>query len=238
MSSILNIALEAADICAVQRPTDLFSNTSQNDILFASVVKSTLASLMRHADWQCLICEGVLHTRAGQTDYVIEEVVPDFYSLVGESIYIEDSSKRVIGSISEECWAREKQFHCPEIDVLFKIQNNMIRFVKDPGEIFVRFAYKSKAVCVDVSTGKPKSQITANSDVPVFDEYLVKLGIIWRFQKRSGLDYTEEYNEYIRELNKSYAQTKAAADICLGVTNDVFGSANGGVVIDASQTVK
>ena len=238
MSSILTIAGEAADICAVQRPTDLFSTVSQNDILFASVAKQALASLMRHADWQCLVCEGVLHTTAGQKDYLIDDIVPDFYSLVGESIYIEDSLKRVIGSISEERWAREKQFHLPEIDVLFKIQNNMIRFVSDPGEIFVRFAYKSKAVCVDALTGKAKPQITANSDVPVFDEYLVKLGIIWRFQKRSGLDYTEEYNEYIRELNKSYAQTTAAADISLGFINDAFGCVNGGVVIDASKTVK
>lgn len=238
MSSILDIAKEAADICAVQRPTDLFSNVSQNDILFASVVKQALDSLMRHADWQCLIREAVLHTTPGQTDYVIDRIVPDFYSLVGETLYIEDSSKRVVGAISEERWAKEKQFHVPQIDVLFKIQNNMIRFVGDPGEIFVHFAYKSKAVCLDGVTGQPKPQMTANSDVPIFDEYLVKLGVVWRFQKRSGLDYTEEYNEYIRELNKNYAQTKAAADICLGNANDVFSGANGGVVIDASKTVK
>ena len=105
-------------------------------------------------------------------------------------------------------------------------------------KVFVHFAYKSKAVCVDALTGKPKPQITANSDVPVFDEYLVKLGIIWRFQKRSGLDYGQEYNEYIRELDKSYAETKAAADINLGFTDRIFGDANGGVVIDASKTVK
>lgn len=237
MSGILTIAQEAADICAVQRPTDLFSNASQNNILFASVVKSTLSSLMRHADWQCLIREAVLHTTAGRTDYVIGQIAPDFYSLVHESFYIEDSSRRIIGAISQAQWAKEKQFHCPEIDVLFKIENNMIRFAKDPGEIFVRFAYKSKAVCVDAATGTAKDEMTANTDVPVFDEYLVKLGIIWRFQKRSGLDYAEEYNEYIRELNKSHAASSALADICLCDAGDVFECVNGGVIVDASKTV-
>ena len=234
MSSILNIAVEAADICAVQRPTDLFSNSSQNDILFASIAKQVLSSLMRHANWQCLIREAVFETTPGQTDYLIDMIAADFFSLINASIYAADDTRNIIGAISEERWAKEKQYHMPEIDLLFKIQNNMIRFVKDPGKVCVHFSYKSDAVCIDASTGKPKSQITLNSDVPVFDAYLVKLGMIWRFQKRSGLDYAEEYNEYLRELNKSYAQTKAPGNISLAYgSGALWHDANGGVIVNA-----
>ena len=234
MSSILSIAAEAADICAVQRPTDLFSNSSQNDILFASIAKSTLSSLMRHADWQCLVREAVFDTEPGQTDYLIDTIATDFHSLINATIYAADDTRNVIGAVSEERWAKEKQFHTPEIDLLFKIQNNMIRFIKDPGKARVHFFYKSNAVCIDASSSRPKSQITLNSDVPVFDAYLVKLGMIWRFQKRSGLDYAEEYNEYQRELNKSYAQTKAPGNISLAYENGaLWHDANGGVIVNA-----
>ena len=51
--------------------------------------------------------------------------------------------------------------------------------------------YKSNAVCFDGITHEPKSEITSNNDMPVFDEYLVKLGVVWRFEKRSGLDYAD-----------------------------------------------
>ena len=142
MSSILQIAQDAADICAVQRPTNLFNSNIQNDQLFASVVKSTLDSLMRHAEWQTITREGVLNTQEGQTEYLIDNIVPDFHSLINETMYIEDNMRFVIGAITEERWAREKQFHVPEFDVLFKIQNNKIKFLKDPGNITFHFTYK------------------------------------------------------------------------------------------------
>ncbi len=235
--NILEIAQEAADICAVQRPTDLFNSSVQNDQLFASVVHSTLDSLMRRAEWQAITREGVLYTTDGQTDYLIENVAPDFHSLVNGTMYIRDNMRFVIGAISEERWAREKQFHTPEIDVLFKIQNNKFKFLKDPGNLKLHFTYKSNAVCYDAETEEPKPRLTANTDIPIFDEYLVKLGIIWRWNKRTGLDYTEEYNEYQRELEKSYAETKAAGDIRLDSHYGIFDDSDG-VIVDVNVTGK
>lgn len=230
--NILEIAQEAADMCAVQRPTDLFNTTVQNDQLFASVVKSTLSSLMRHAEWQCLTREGTLYTSDGQKTYLIDQVVPDFHSLVNSAIHIKDNVRNVIGSISEARWSLEKQFHCPEIDVLFKIQNNAFKFLKNPGDLEIKFAYKSNAVCWDAVTSEPKPQITKNTDIPVFDPYLVKLGIMWRWNKRTGLDYAEEYNEYQHELEKSFAETKAAGDINLAYNYNFFDDPNGGAIVN------
>jgi len=220
--NILEIAQEAADICAVQRPKDLFDSTSQNDQLFASVVNSTLSSLMRHADWSALTRTGILYTNDGIMSYLIDSIVPDFHSFVGSTFYIKDNIRNVKGSITAERWAREKQFHCPEIDVIFKVENNSIKFLKNPGDLEIKFTYKSNAVCYDAVTSEPKSRITANTDIPVFDPYLVKLGIIWRWNKRTGLDYSEEYNEYQRELEKNYAECRAQEDIDLAFNNRLF----------------
>ena len=235
--NILTIAQDAADICAVQRPTSLFNTNIQNDQLFASVAKSTLASLMRHANWQAITRDTSFTTTAGQTEYLLDNIAPDFHSLVNDTLYIKDDMRSVIGAISEEKWAREKQFHTPEIDLLFKIQNNKIMFLKDAGSITLYMTYKSNAVCYDATTGNPKPQITENTDIPVFDPYLVKLGIIWRWNKRSGLDYAEEYNEYQTELNKSYAATKAAGDISLSRTFGLFDNGDG-VMISVNVSSK
>lgn len=237
--NILDIAKEAADICAVQRPTDLFDNTSQNDQLFASVVKDTLSSLMRHANWEALVRDATLITNECQKDYLIDEIVPDFHSFVNATIYMKDDMRNVIGSITEARWAREKQFHIPEIDILFKIQNNMFRFLKNPPEgCVIKFCYKSNAVCLDAKTQEPKPYLTANTDIPIFDPYLVKLGIVWRWNKRTGLDYSEEYNEYMKELDKSFAERKAAGDINLAYNLNIFDDPNGGVIVDGYTTSK
>lgn len=237
--NILEIAQEAADICAVARPKDLFNSNAQNDQLFASVVKSTLSSLMRHAEWQALTRSGVLYTVDGVRDYLIDNIAPDFQSFLGGTFYIKDDMRNVVGSISPQRWAKEKQYHCPEIDVIFKIENNMIRFLKNPGVLEIRFNYKSNAVCIDARTQEPKPQITANTDIPIFDAYVVKLGIIWRWNKRSGLDYAEEYEEYRRELDKSYAEHKAQGEINLAYNyGSIFDEPNGGAIVNGYTTNK
>lgn len=236
MSNILEIAQEAADICAAQRPTDLFDTSNQNDFIMASVVKSTLSSLMRHADWQGITRDAVLYTVDGQTEYLIDNIVPDFHSLVNSTIYIKDTFENVVGAITYERWAIEKQFHVPEIDLLFKIQNNKFIFAKNPGCRRVYFTYRSNAVCYDAQTEEPKSQITKNTDIPVFDNYLVKLGIVWRWNKRTGMDYTEEFNEYQRELDKSFAATTAAGDINLAFSDNIFDDPNGGAIVNGVKS--
>ena len=233
--NILEIAQDAADICAVARPTDLFNSSSQNDQLYASVVHSALDSLLRKAEWATLTREASLYTVSGVKDYLIENIAPDFYSLVNGTMYMKGDMRDVIGAITEEKWRQLKQYHTVDVDVFFKIQNNKIKFYKDPEGKKFKFTYKSNAVCYDAKTGEPKPRLTANTDIPVFDTYLVKLAIIWRWLKRTGLDYTEEYNEYQRELNKSYAESKAVGDINLGYTFGIFDDPNGGVIVDATH---
>ena len=50
-----------------------------------------------------------------------------------------------------------------------------------------------------------KTILDKNTDVPIFDEYLVKLGVLWRYERYKGVDYGESYSEYQRELKKRFA---------------------------------
>lgn len=229
--NILQIAKSAANMCAVQEPTTLVNPTTQNDQLFASVVQSTLDSLMRSCDWQTLEREAVLYTNDGQKNYALDSIAPDIYSIISGSLWDKGSMRSVIGGMTQESWRQHKQYHIPVVDIYFKIQNNQIMFLKNPGCLEIRFGYRSNAVVVDQKTAEPKTSITKDTDVPVFDEYLVKLGIIWRWLKRSGMDYAEEYDEYVHELNKSYALAKAPGEINLAHVEGEI-TLNEGIIAD------
>ena len=231
MTNILDIAKSAANMCAVQEPATLVNPTTQNDQLFASVVQSTLDSLMRSCDWQTLEREAVLYTNDGQKNYALDTIAPDIYSIISGSLWDKGSMRSVIGGMTQESWRQHKQYHIPVVDIYFKIQNNQIMFLKNPGCLEIRFAYRSNAVVIDQKTAEPKTSITKDSDVPVFDEYLVKLGIVWRWLKRSGMDYAEEYDEYVHELNKSYALAKAPGEINLAHVEGEI-TLNEGIIAD------
>ncbi len=216
MNNILEMCQEAADIAATQRPNDLFETNVQHNAIFLSIAKNELDGLMRYGNWQMLSKKGEFLTQKGKTFYPFEEIVPDFYALIHNTMYIKGENEEVIGSLNEEEWMSEKHVKYAKNDFCFKIDNNGFRFSSMPEKnIKIVFLYQSNAVCVDAKTGEEKSTLTKNTDIPIFDKYVVKLGIIWRWLKRSGLDYEEEYNEYQKELKKRFGLELNVKDICL-----------------------
>ena len=222
MKSILEICQEVADLAATKRPQDLFNSNSLQDAIFLSTAKSALDSLLRYGDWPELTKEAVLRTSGKKDKYFMEEVCPDFYSILNNTIYIKDGNEKLIGSITPQEWMREKYFNEASSGTKFIIQNGMIKFLVTPqDDIKIVFQYRSNTVCLDGANGyTEKNSISKNTDIPVFDEYLVKLGILWRWLKRNGMDYAEEYNEYEREIKKKFASSLSIKDINLGISNE------------------
>lgn len=235
MKSILEICQEVADIAATKRPDDLFDRNSQHETIWLSVAKMELDSLLRFGDWQELTKEGVLRTCGKKTRYIMKNIVPDFYSLLNNTIYVKNSMEKVIGAITPEDWMRDKYFGCPSADLKFKLQNGMINFLNVPDDgLQIVFQYRSDNIVLDGQSFEEKNSLEKNTDIPLFDEHVMKLGILWRWYRRNGLDYTEEFNEYERELKLKFGAALATKDIDL--SRGYFEPLEMGVVINAAKS--
>lgn len=235
MKNILEICCEVADLAATKRPLNLFDESSQHDSIFLSVAKDALDSLLRYGDWMESVKEGQLITVEGQSAYLIGNFCPDFYCLTNNTVYIKNSYEKVVGAITPEKWMKEKYFDVPSLDVKFKIQNGCLQFLKMPEECMkIVFMYRSANIVYDPLAGyEEKTVLDKNTDIPIWDEYLVKLGIYWRWLKRNGMDFSVEYNEYEREIKKRFADGLATQDILLAFpTNNELGEV---YVVPASQ---
>lgn len=219
MKNMLQICQEAASLVATQKPQDLFNEDSQQEAIFLSVAKDTLDSLLRYGDWQELTKEGQIYTIEGKSCYLLADYCPDFYCLINNTVFIKDNSEKVVGSITPEQWMREKYFSAPSLGLKFKIQNGMFKFLTPPvGGLKIVFQYRSSSIVFEGCgnfCGAEKTILSKNTDIPIFDEYLVKKGIVWRWYRRNGMPYEEEFNEYEREVKNRFASTVAAKDICL-----------------------
>ncbi len=65
------------------------------------------------------------------------------------------------------------------------------------------FEYVSNAWCKNAGTGALQTKWLADTDVGIIDEYLVRLGVRWRIARRGGFSYSEELDEYTREVDKA-----------------------------------
>ena len=139
--------------------------------------------------------------------------------MLNNTVYIKDAKEKIIGAIRPEQWQHEKYFHSEDNTVKFKIQNSMFRFLTPPPDgIKIVFQYRSSVIAYEEGMFTEKTEITKDTDIPVFDEYLVKLAIRWRLQSRNGLSYQEEFQEYEKECRKRFGSSIASKDIYLGGT--------------------
>lgn len=221
MKNILQICQDVAAAVCLQEPSTLFNNPSQNEKIFLSVANDALNGLLRYGDWQELTKDGILYTVEGKKDYPIASFCPDFFQLLNNTVYIRDSAEKVIGSITPEQWQKDKYFQNSDCEVKFKIQNSMFRFLTPPpGNIKIVFQYRSSVIAYDSKVFSEKTELSSDTDIPIFDEYLVKLAIRWRLQARNGQNYEEEYAEYESECRKRLGASLAVKDICLA--NDLY----------------
>ncbi|MBQ8676866.1 MAG: hypothetical protein IJ529_00155 [Alphaproteobacteria bacterium] len=221
MKSILSLCQEVADLAAVKRPESLFNSSLMSDNIFLSVAKSALDSLLRYGDWPELIKEGILLTSPRRKTYLISEICPDFYALLLDTIYIKDTHEKIIGAITPKDWMKSRYFYDNGTAIKFRLAHNAIQFLSLPDyPVKIVFQYRSSGICSDAKTFAVKSELTSDDDIPLFDPYLVKLGILWRWLKRNGMDYAEEYNEYELELKKKFAANYSLRDIPLDASAD------------------
>ena len=192
MKTILEICQEVADIVGVTRPANLFS---QPDCKWRELIRNELVSLRDYGEWHDTIRQGYFTIKTGWKRYLIDDFAPDFNLLSNSTIFIKDKQGRVISAIIPE--KREEYF---------KIKNGyFILKNKLPEGAKVIFQYRSTCVAWDYDNFEEKTVLDKNTDVPIFDEYLVKLGVLWRYELYKGIDFNEDYSEYKRELIKRFA---------------------------------
>ena len=84
------------------------------------------------------------------------------------------------------------------------------------------FVYKSNWWCED-SGGNGQKAWAADTDVGRLDEDIMKLGIIWRWLKRKGFDYAEDFNTYEKRITDAKAQDGANNRLYLNSSNRNIG---------------
>lgn len=80
------------------------------------------------------------------------------------------------------------------------------------------FEYVSNGWCESIA-GVPQNQWQADTDTGILDEYLLKLSLKYRLLRRLGLSYSEELDEYERQVDKAVAQDGGSATLDMTPNN-------------------
>lgn len=227
--SLLTIIQNVCDNVGIPRPTSVIGSnvTSVRQLLrFANLEGQAQA---RYYPWEALVKEATHTTIAAELQGTLDSIASGFnYDM--SMTYWNRSKNHRLTRIDAQEWQLRKSSGIEGIYSDYRIRNKSLYMIPAPvaGET-VAFEYVSKNWCEDAS-GTDQNAWGADDDAGILDEYLIELGVIYRWLRAKRLDYAEEMREYNVQLNLAIARDGGNKPV-LSLDNEDYLSRPSGIIV-------
>lgn len=195
--SLLTVVQSASKRLGLPNPSLAVATTDNRVLQLVDLANEAGRALRDRHPWQRLTKEKTFTTVAAETQ--TNAVPTDFGRIINETVFNRTEDERVFGPLTPEEWQSQKSRGVVAIDNQFRIRGNAWLMIPTPtaGQT-IAYEYVS-TLWVDTTT--PKDGVadadgySADADVAVFDEEMIALEVIWRWQQATGLDYGENFRK-------------------------------------------
>lgn len=196
--TLLTIINDAQALLNLPVTTTVVTNTGEAQKQLLRIANLEGRALARVHPWQNLLTERSFTTTA--TNQQTNETLPaDFGWIVDETLYNRTSTQPVLGPLSARTWQEQKAYGSSLTWPQYRLRGNSFYFLPaPPAGQSVYYEYVSKYWC-ESSGGTDQESWAADTDTGRLDEYVMTLGIVWRWNKSKGHAYQDDYDEYERQ---------------------------------------
>lgn len=208
MSTSLEIIQDVLDRLCVRKDVDTIDSSDDTQRQMLALLNEEGKELTATYDWQELVRETVTAAQDDSSKFAdqgsIEELCPGFARICNHCIYLDGRSWPLVGPLSVTSRTYSK---AGGMSFLFGyyIQEGHL-FITQPtsSSQSLRIAYITRN-WVQAADGTMKSKTLIDTDVPLLDDRLLTLGVVWRWLSRNGLPYQQEWLNY----NSALVEKKA-----------------------------
>lgn len=172
-------------------PTTIVTNNDDVAQQILQTVKISIVELSRNYQWQELQKEYTFSSVVGQTNYNLPS---DFDRMINDTFWNKTNYLNLIGPVTPERWRilKDTIVAGTTIQNYFRIRNNQVLIHITPTAIenYV-FEYITKNI-VKSAANIEQQTFLADTDIPVIDEYILRLDATWRWLKINGRPYAED----------------------------------------------
>ena len=220
--SLLTMIQDATDQIGLPRPTSAIGSSDTQVRQLVALANQEGRELARRGLWEQLTKETTFTTTATEEQ---SSVIPsDFDRLIEGSIWNRTQGRKVAGPIDPQRWQALKTNLFNSVWDSFRIRGSAFLCQPTPvaGETWA-FEYITLNWLTDASGATERAEWAADDDVGLLCEKLMGLGVVWRFLKAKGMDYSEPFRTYEMELQQRLANSGGMR--ILDLSSDQGGSA-------------
>ena len=193
--SLLTLVQNSCDAIGLTRPSVVISSQDQNVRTLLSLAQTEGRELLDRHSWPASQIEKTHTSLAAELQGVMTTLAPGFSYITSSTFWDRTLTEPVTGPLSPIEWQALTGPYSS-----YRIFGGKLYAYPAPsaGNTWV-FEYQSTYFCQS-SSGTNQSAWAADTDVGVLDENLMELGLIWRFKKKNGLDYSEDFRSYEQKI--------------------------------------
>jgi len=196
----------ACDTIGLNRPSVVIASTDPNVRTLLALAQTEGRELLERFSWPQTQAEATHTTLNAELQGEMSTIAPGFAYILNQTFWNRTLTQPVTGPLSPTEWQLLKARTATGPYSSYRIQGGKLFAYPAPaaGDTWV-FEYQTVNFCQD-SGGTAQSAWSADDDTGILDENLMELGIVWRFKKKNGLDYSEDYRVYEQKLANDTAR--------------------------------
>lgn len=189
----LTIVQNAAGRLGITQPQAVFSSTDDQVIQLRSLMNEEGLALTRDPDmsWTVLMTQKTFTTSA--TEVQTGAVPTDFGWYLNDTMWNRTTMIKIAGPTMPEEWQAYKAIQVLSLPAaIFRFRGgDILMYPTQTAGQTVAYEYSST-----YWVSGSKTVMTADTDTALISEEVITLGLIWRFLKAKGADYSEQYRTY------------------------------------------
>jgi hypothetical protein len=193
--SLLTLIQAACDRSGITRPSVVVGSSDTQVRQLFGLAQQEGIELSRRGPWQRLTKEKTITATATETQ---SGAIPDdFERMIEGTFWNRTQDRRVVGPLSPQKWQMLQTGLYSLVWDAFRIRGSAILMSPIPqaGDSLA-YEYVSTNWCTNAAGTVERAAWASDDDAALLDEELMTIGVVWRFRKAKGLDYSEEFRSY------------------------------------------
>jgi hypothetical protein len=219
MTLVTEILARAARQCSVNPPSSWLTAADQTSLEVLDFLGETIDDILDRVDVVGPVSKTYVVTGDGGEDYTLPADMARLHR--GKyAVYERLRTRRDCIPVPDDgTWEYMKELGTAGAYRFYRLQGYAGAYTMGfyrPLEASVTVVVNYVSTAWIINGGTQKSDFTAPEDNCLIPRKAVELGIVWRFRRRKGLEYTDMQNEYEIELAKLSNDTRTRRSVSFG----------------------